>query len=671
MCGIFGTIGTDLSAAEALRGSALLRHRGPDDEGFLFASSGALHRFGGPDTPPDVYASDGASAPERPLGDDVTTADAYLMLGHRRLSIVDPTPAGHQPMVYCDRYWMIYNGEVYNYCELRTELQAAGYSFASDTDSEVILAAYDRWGPRCLSRFNGMWSLAIYDRQANTLFLARDRFGVKPLYLWNAGGQIQFASEIKAFTAAAAWRARARIDRILEFLIWNVTDQNNGTFFEGVEQLPAGHYLLVDLAPLAGGHGLAPVAAQVAQPVRWYDIAPGPALTGNAALAAIRDALDDAVRLRLRADVIVGSCLSGGLDSSAIVCLMSRQLQAEDPTGAVKTITARSLDAAFDEGNYARAVIDATRAIPTEVTPKPEGLFEELDRVVWHQDEPFVSTSIYAQWCVFKAAAEQGLKVMLDGQGADEVFGGYRGFFGAALAGQVRRGALGKWLADVRALKREAGFSTIRSVGYTLAYLLPGAARLIGRFDNRSFSDTSWILPEHHGAFGEDPSQLHGARATSVASMSLAQIRATNLPMLLHWEDRNSMAHSIEARVPFLDYRVVEAGIGLPDTEKVGLGVSKSVVRRAMKGIVPDVVLDRRDKMGFLTAEPLWVRRDMAPTFRAELEAAVATLPSVLSPTLIAQFDEVVAGMRPFDFRYWRAIVVGRWARVFGVELAA
>ncbi len=671
MCGIFGTIGTGLNTAEALRASALLRHRGPDDEGFLFVGNTSLTRRGGPDTPADVYASGGASAPGGPLGESDVASDAYLMIGHRRLSIVDLTPAGHQPMAYRDRYWMVYNGEVYNYRELRTELEAEGYAFASDTDSEVILAGYDRWGPDCLSRFNGMWGLAIYDRQANTLFLARDRFGVKPLYLWNAGGQLHFASEIKGFTAAAGWRPRARIDRVLEFLIWNVTDQDSGTFFEGVEQLPAGHYLLLDLSPLAGGQGLAPVAAQAARPVRWYDITPGPALTGEAAVAAVRDVLDDAVRLRLRADVVVGSCLSGGLDSSAIVSLMSRQLQAKDPGGAVKTITARSLDAAFDEGGYARAVIDATHAIPTDVTPRPEGLFEELDQVVWHQDEPFVSTSIYAQWCVFKAAAEQGLTVMLDGQGADEVFGGYRGFFGAALAGQARRGAIGGWLADVRALKREAGFSPVRSVGYTLAYLLPGAARLIGRFDNRSFSDTGWIQPQHHGAFGEDPSRRHGARATSVAGMSLAQIRATNLPMLLHWEDRNSMAHSIEARVPFLDYRVVEAGVGLPDAEKVGLGVSKSVVRRAMKGIVPDVVLDRRDKMGFLTAEPLWVRRDMAPKFRAELEAAVAALPSVLSPRLVAQFDEVVAGNRPFDFRYWRAIVVGRWVRVFGVDVAA
>ena len=671
MCGIFGTIGKGLSATEALRASALLRHRGPDDEGFVFVGNGPIARRGGPDTPANVYESQGASAPQEPLDASGVDADSFLMLGHRRLSIVDLSPAGHQPMVYRDRYWMAYNGEVYNYRELRAELERKGYTFTSDTDSEVILAAYDRWGPDCLKRFNGMWGLAIYDRQADTLFLARDRFGVKPLYLWNAGGQLHFASEIKAFAASAAWRPRARLDRVLEFLIWNVTDQDSGTFFDGVQQLPAGHYLLLDLAPLARGGDLGPVAAQAARPVRWYDITPGPALTGDAAVAAVRDALDDAVRLRLRADVVVGSCLSWGLDSSAIVCLMSQQLQAGEPSSAVKTITARSLDAAFDEGGYAREVINATHAIPTEVTPRPDGLFEELDELVWHQDEPFVSTSIYAQWCVFKAAAQEGLTVMLDGQGADEVFGGYRGFFGAALAGQIRRGAVGQWVADVRALKREAGFSPVRSVGYTLAYLMPGAARLIGRFDNRSFSDTEWIMPQHHDAFAADPARRYGARATSVSNMSLAQIRATNLPMLLHWEDRNSMAHSIEARVPFLDYRVVEAGVGLPDSEKVGRGVSKSVVRRAMKGIVPDMVLDRRDKMGFLTAEPLWVRRDMAPRFRAEIEAAVRILPHVLSPTLVAQFDEVVAGKRPFDFRYWRAIIVGRWARVFDVEIVA
>lgn len=666
MCGIFGTIGTGIMAGEALRASELIRHRGPDDEGFLFASRDDVVCRGGPDTPPDVLTNQGVSAPQGVLTPDERLDDHFLMLGHRRLSIIDLSPAGHQPMLYADRYWMVFNGEVYNYRELRVELQALGDTFASDSDSEVILAAYARWGAACLSRFNGMWAIAIYDRQNQTLFLARDRFGVKPLYLWQTDERLHFASEIKAFSAGGDWRARACMDRVMEFLVWNVTDQDSGTFFSDVTQLPAGHYCLLELSALVQGNGLAGVKGLT--PVSWYEPKPGPALSGDAALQAVRTVLEDSVRLRLRADVVVGSCLSGGLDSSAIVCLMSRQLHEEDGSAAVRTITARSLDAEFDEGRYARAVIEETRAISTEVTPQPNGMFEDLDRLVWHQDEPFVSTSIYAQWTVFRAAAEQGLTVMLDGQGADEVFGGYRGFFGAALAGHVRRGALGAWLTDVKALKRVAGFSPVRSVGYTLAYLFPGTVGMIGRIDKRSFSDRSWIAENRHSAFGRDPSKRHGARAASVTAMSLAQIRATNLPMLLHWEDRNSMAHSIEARVPFLDYRVVEAGLGLPDGEKVSRGVSKSVVRRAMEGIVPSLVLDRRDKMGFVTAEPLWVKRDMAARFRAEIADAIERLPSILAPRLLQQFDEVVAGSRPFDFRYWRAIVLARWARVFAVE---
>jgi asparagine synthase (glutamine-hydrolysing) len=666
MCGIFGTIGVGISTGEALRASFLIRHRGPDDEGFLLVSRDDVAKYGGPDTPDDILGDSGASAPAARLTDDVALNGAFLMLGHRRLSIVDLSSAGHQPMVYADRYWMVYNGEVYNYRELRTELEAEGDIFTSDSDSEVILAAYARWGAAALPRFNGMWALAIFDRLKQNVFLARDRFGVKPLYLWKTGTHLHFASEIKAFTAVADWRPKARLDRVLDFLVWNVTDQDESTFFAEVTQLPAGHFAELALASLASDAGGNAVPA--VEPICWYELRPGPLLQGDAATTAVKSALEDSVRLRLRADVVVGSCLSGGLDSSAIVCLMNNELKRQGLPAAVKTITARSLDPAFDEGRYAQAVVEQTGAIATEVTPRPDELFEDLDRLVWHQDEPFLSTSIYAQWTVFKAAAEQGLTVMLDGQGADEIFGGYRGFFGAALAGQIRRGAIGTWLVNVRALKGAAGFSSIRSVGYTLAYLFPKAARAIGRFDNRAYSDTSWLDKRRRAAFSADPLRRFGARANSVRSMSLAQIKSTNLPMLLHWEDRNSMAHSIEARVPFLDYRVVEAGLGLPDSEKVDRGVSKSVVRRAMEGTVPSIVLDRRDKMGFLTAEPLWVKRDMALRFRSEIVAALDRLPTILAPRLLEQFDEVVAGKRPFDFRYWRAIVLARWATVFAVE---
>jgi asparagine synthase (glutamine-hydrolysing) len=205
-------------------------------------------------------------------------------------------------------------------------------------------------------------------------------------------------------------------------------------------------------------------------------------------------------------------------------------------------------------------------------------------------------------------------------------------------------------------------------LGYTLAYLFPRSIRLVGRFDRRSYSDWSWLADEFRDGSAPDPLAELGARSTAVSSMSIAQLQATNLPMLLRWEDRNSMAHSIEARVPFLDYRLVEMAVALPDKEKVSGGISKRILRQAMRGLVPDPILDRKDKMGFVTAEPLWATRDLAPRFKDELVAATATLPCILSPKIVDQFDEVVAGKRSFDFRFWRAIVLSRWARCFNVD---
>jgi len=304
------------------------------------------------------------------------------------------------------------------------------------------------------------------------------------------------------------------------------------------------------------------------------------------------------------------------------------------------------------------------------VVPEPTGLFDDIDRLAWHQDEPFVSTSIFAQWCVFRLARASGVTVMLDGQGADETLGGYRGFFGAYLAGVLRSGALGTWWSEVDALRREIGFSPLRSIGYTAAYLMPSLVGLLGRFDGRAYADREWLTPQAQGAYAADPLLAAGGRPRSVREMSVAQVTATNLPMLLHWEDRNSMAHSIEARVPFLDYRVVELCLAIADVDKVGGGVSKRALRQAMSGSVPDLVLGRRDKMGFVTAETLWVRRDEPSRFRAAVIEAIETLPGLLAPRLVERFDEVLAGRRPFDHRYWRAVSASRWARAFDVEIA-
>ena len=668
MCGIFGIIQPQpFSGNELTSISRTMRHRGPDDEGYVIVTKNERHIFGSDDTPANVYESDINYSPRKKLETGWMSASGGVALGHRRLSIVDLSPAGHQPMSYKERYWIVYNGEIYNYIELRETLRTLGHKFSSDCDTEVILAAYAEWGHECLARFNGMWGLAIADLQRGSLFVARDRFGVKPLYFWVEGSRFVFASEIKGFAAIQGWSAKANEFRLMEFLFWNASDHTKETMFDGVNQLPAGHFLILDFrAVMAGQLGSFPT------PIRtnaWYTL-PGPGSQSSAdPIREFRSILEDSVRLRLRADVPVGSCLSGGLDSSTIVCLMRAELDRLGISGTLRTITARSLDGKFEEGAFAQMVIDATSAVSHFTTPVPDDLFASLDKLTWHQDEPFASTSIFAQWCVFKEAKHNGVTVMLDGQGADEALCGYRGFIGAYLAGLVRNGSLTSWFSETKAINKEIGFSYLRSLGYTLAYLSPSNRGFIGRFDSREEADRSWVAAPYKSYISSDPISNLGGRSTSVYGMSVGQITATNLPRLLHWEDRNSMAFSIEARVPFLDYRVVEICLRMPDVFKIGGGIQKSILRRSMRNIVPDPVLDRRDKMGFLTAEPFWMLRDAPDSFRRELTNAVAILAKFVSPAILSRFEEVLSGKRAFDGRYWRIISAGRWAKLFNVQL--
>lgn len=348
---------------------------------------------------------------------------------------------------------------------------------------------------------------------------------------------------------------------------------------------------------------------------------------------------------------------------------MSRRLRATVPGAKIKTFTARQKEKQFDEGAFAEMVVAAAGTEGHTTSPDPQRLFEELDKLVWHQDEPFGSTSIFAQWCVFALARENGVTVMLDGQGADEILGGYRGFFGAHLAGLIRAGKFRDWFRELGLLRTLVGFSYLRSIGYTIAYTLPALKSVLGWFDNRAYGDLGWLCPAQRSLARRDPLANLGSNANSVRAMSAAQVSATNLPMLLHWEDRNSMAFAIEARVPFLDYRLVETALGIADSDKVGGGVAKAVLRNAMRGLVPDAVLDRRDKMGFVTAEAAWMRGEWAERFRSRLVSAIETIPQILDPSLLTQFDDMVRGGRAFDHRFWRAIAVGEWVRIFRVTI--
>jgi asparagine synthase (glutamine-hydrolysing) len=669
MCGIFGLVQSrPFRVAELAGMSRLLRHRGPDDEGFAVISAGAVELFGGPSTPSVSAGQSVPYYPTRALPAEGTVGMGGVALGHRRLSILDLSPRGHQPMSYLGRYWIVYNGEVYNFVELRAELQAKNYRFLTTSDTEVILAAYDCWGQSMLSHLNGMWAIAIVDTIQRKLFLARDRYGIKPLYLRASPDSLAFASEIKAFSAVEGWRPRANRPRLLDMLVWNVSDHSSETMFEGVVQLPAGHFMELDLFEASDiPHEYANLYRH---PTRWYSLPPiGEVSEGAAAANELRELLTDSVNIRLRADVPVGSCLSGGLDSSSIVCLLADLLRRRANASVPHVFTATSDTDEYDESRFARAVALCSGAEWHHVTPDPKRLFEEMDTLIWHQDEPFLSTSIFAQWCVFRLAREAGVPVMLDGQGADEILCGYRGYFGAQLAGMLRSGGVGRWLSEATAIGDTTGYSYFRLAGYTAAYLMPGLTRLFGRIDRRAYADNGWLKADVRRDLDVDPIRRAGGRASSVRSLSVAQISATNLPMLLHWEDRNSMAFSVEARVPFLDYRVVELCLNMADRDKLRDGVSKAVLRESMRGKVPDLVLDRRDKLGFVTAEAEWLRGRAVEGFRERLRSATEVLDRILSPRILKQFDEVVAGRRPFDYRYWRAICAARWVKAFELEL--
>jgi asparagine synthase (glutamine-hydrolysing) len=608
----------------------LARHRGPDDEGYLLvrAPGSTPELFGGADTPPDAYRSGAPFAPTGVM--NAGDQPVALAFGHRRLSILDLSVLGHQPMCTNDRrYWLIYNGEIYNYAELAEELKALGYCFLSHSDSEVILAAYAAWGDASLHKLNGMFAFAIYDAQAGTLFLARDRFGIKPLYYWlSPGGGFYFASEVKQFTAAPGWTARLNETRAREFLATGLTDSSDETMFGGVYHLPPGHSATISIKDVGRD------ASGRVRTDQWYELkAASFSGTFEDAAAEYRHLLSDSVRLMLRADVPIGSCLSGGIDSSSIVCLINRELRRHGVEGLQKTFTARADAAQFDEWPWVEEVVKATGVDARSVVPSIDRLQEQFARFTWHQDEPVASTSFFAEWCVYELVEKAGLKVMLDGQGADEVLAGYHAFFAPYLASLVRDGRWREAWREIQAFKRRHGYGEQAA--------LRGIVRVL--------------------LLSRDP------QFASVSALAYAQLTYSNLQMMLRSADRSSMAHSVESRVPFLDHRLVEFALGLPDAFKIGGGVTKRVLRAAMSGVLPDRTRDRVDKIGFETPESLWMTGGRRQWFRGELARAVEVSDRFVPASTVIRLDAMAKGSRPFDREPWRAISLGKWMQTFAV----
>lgn len=631
MCGLFASIGFAPDRARL----DIVTHRGPDGSGW------------------DVL--------ECPAGP--------VALGHRRLSIIDLTEGGHQPMASPDGNWlMIFNGEIYNYLELRDELRAKGEMFVTGSDSEVLLRAYVVWGEQALERLRGMFAVVIWNRRAHTMFAARDRFGIKPLYMLEGQGGLAFASEIKQLLGLPGASSRMNVARVHDFLASGMSDHTAETMFAGIKQLRAGECATVDCR----------TSVPRTTVKRWYSTAvPVLGLTPAEASARFREALVESVKLHLRSDVKVGSCLSGGLDSSAIVCLMAELMGSRTGGPQPNTVSACYDEKSVDEKPFMEIVVAHANARPHYIYPHADDVFQAASDLTWHQDEPFGSTSIFAQWCVFKKAKEAGIKVMLDGQGADEPLAGYHTSFPYYMAGLVQRGDLGMLLRTIQERKRYHGSSVRDQLQGAVVSMLPARLAPTLRRQRDALINHNWLgtdlIREHgnpKGASALASELLDLPPVVDISTLCLTLTYASNLPMLLHWEDRNSMAHSVEARVPFLDHPLVEFMLGLGNNHKVVGGDTKRVLRAGMEGILPEDVRQRRDKLGFSTPEQVWFRGPLRPLMAEGVETSLRRFPGLMNAKGVRRLaDDMLQGRRPVDFTLWRIVNLGIWGERFGVSL--
>jgi asparagine synthase (glutamine-hydrolysing) len=474
-------------------------------------------------------------------------------------------------------------------------LRKLGHAFRTACDTEVLLAAWSEWGPDCLHRLNGMWAFGLYDARRRLLFASRDRFGVKPFhYAWD-GRRLVFASEIKGLRAHPGVPGGPHEDTLRAFLTGGFLDEGEATFFEGIRSLPPGHSLSLD------------IDTRALRVVRWYDLPHPEERPGSP--EELRGLLESAVALRLRSDVDVGSCLSGGLDSSSIVLLTAR-LRDVSAGGRHRVFSVLYPDVGLDESPFVDSVVRASGVEASAARPTSAELLADLPRVAQDQDEPFPSAGVYSQWRVMRLANEAGIRVLLDGQGGDE-----------ALAGPTRA------LGEARAAARVTGRPLAFFLGLFAYHALPIPETLRARLLASSATHgrvPANLLNRAAGGRALPRSARHQARRT-LAHERRAELSAASLPALLRYEDRSSMAFSIEARTPFLDYRLVERALALPATNLIRDGWTKALLREAMKGLLPEEVRLRRDKLGFGTPERRWLR-EIAPQVREWLRLVSAEL---------------------------------------------
>jgi asparagine synthase (glutamine-hydrolysing) len=580
------------------------------------------------------------------------------MLGCRRLAILDPSPLGHQPMTSADgRYSLVTNGEIYNYLELRSELGQRGHAFRSNSDTEVMLAAFAEWDTACFERFEGMFACAVLDRRSQRLILARDFAGIKPLYYARWEGGLAFASTIAALLEFPGLSRKADADVVYRYVRYAMSDDGDRTFFEDVHQLLPGHYAELSLCNVPQ----LPLAVRV---FLRLDTDTERSITVEAAAEELRPLVQRSVELHLRSDVPVAIALSGGVDSSSVLCT-ARQVQ---PHADLHTFTFTDPDAAINESPWAELAARRAGATHHPVRLTAHELRRDFDALVQAQEHPFGSIAIYAQNRVFQHAAERGFKVILDGQGSDEVFGGYSNFVQLRLALMVQQGRWGQARKLWQRLHDWPDATGLLAFARVARVLLPHRLRPLLPTRTPGWLNEPWFRLR-----GVDPNGLRPQhRWPSLRQKFAGDLCRAPLPALLRIGDRNSMAHSMECRVPLLTPALARFASSLPDDCFVADdGAPKAVLRRAMAEVVPDEILQRRDKVGFAVPADTWLH-----ALRDWVEqgfAAAENIPALRANALRSLYMRVVRSGHPSPrdvFMIWRLLGFVRWAEVWAVDFS-
>ena len=623
MCGIaaifrFDGLEVDRTGLEQM--TARLHHRGPD--------GGAVHVAGS------------------------------VGLGFRRLSILDLSPAANQPMASDDgQILLVFNGEIYNYVELRDELRSKGYHFRSSGDTEVLLRAYQEWGPDCLPRLNGMWAFLVHDRRRGVLFGSRDRFGVKPLYWHRDPAALYFASEIKAIRACGSYNDGVDWERAASFLHHGRLDDAPRSFYRGITQLPAGTAFEVDRA------------GRMRQWNYWSldDVS---AVDTSDPVPAFRNLFENSVMLRMRSDVPVGVCLSGGLDSSSIICAADRLVRLGNAQRDQPLLAFCYMAPEFDETVYIDDILEDTGAQLKRLETNPVHLWDRLAAVLWYQDEPVHSMTAVVGFELMRLAAANGIRVILNGQGADETMGGYFSYFNDYWRELLANGRLGRAWREIgdHAATHEGGFlrllvGAVRDVcQWQLSGLEPYRA-LAGRRRRARLETDRWFDRELARHITVEPGDVKAEIGLNTAlKRSIAE---SSLPLYLRVEDRNSMAHSVEARLPFLDYRLVSLLLRLGSEWKMRGGANKFLLREAMRGRIPESVRVRRDKMGFPTPVKRWLAGELYGPVRELLEGREVRERGIYNvPAILQDLEAHRRGVIDVSGRIFRVVQFEMWSRM-------